>query len=717
MLAHAGGLAEISSRMIRIKDEQFSNYYIMRFMIQNPVIEVEEVGSDFFENSSELIQIVSPEGKILFANRAWLETLDYTRGDLPELDISQIIAPDHIDHCSRVLHRLITGVDEGVVELDAAFVSKRGRRIEVEGIINVRHRNGAVVATRGIFRNVTVLRGVERAERIRTEQTLRFLTALLRLRDHDALDLMGKIRLATEECAQVLGVSRASVWLFDDAREKIFCADLFLADASRHEAGAMLTAEQFPACFEAIHYHMAVAAKGAQTRPAARDFDDADAPGPGITSMLDSPVLVDGSFMGALCCGHAGSPRRWTREEEEFVTGVAFFIMHSLEAEKRRRAESLSRESEERFRVMFQNSPDAIFVNDHLSGEVLDANPAACQLHKLAHDRLVGRRMLDLVPPDEREAVEKGYQALITGECSLMESFSWTSDGLAVPVEITCKRIVFSGRPALLLNARDVTERRKSEAAQIEARSELEQRVQERTVQLAEANKQLQVEMSQRERLQMRMLLAIEQEQERIGQDLHDGVCQILTGAKFRAELLGKKLRAAVDVTPSDSDAIESLLMEGIRQARGVAYGLNPVKWEDGGLMKALEVLARGASTEAGPACVFHCPEPVLFDDHLLASHLYRIAQEALQNALKHARSKNIAIELTESDRVVTLAITDDGCGISLPQSMPTGMGFSNMRRRAGMIGGKVEIKPADCGGTTVVCRVRRADASVEGAA
>jgi PAS domain S-box-containing protein len=380
------------------------------------------------------------------------------------------------------------------------------------------------------------------------------------------------------------------------------------------------------------------------------------------------------------------------------------------------RAERALLESEQRFRDLFENSPDAIFV-ESLEGVVLDANPAACQLHGLPRERLIGRPVQDLVPPAEREAVRAGFKALVKGERAKTDGFSWTSEGRAVPVEITCKRIVFSGRPALLLNARDITERRKSEEALRQARDDLEQRVAERTAELAEANKQLQMEMSQRERMQMKMLLAIELEQERIGQDLHDGICQILTGAKFSTALLGRKIRDSAVLVPEDSDSIEALIKDAIRQARGVAYGLNPVKSEEGGLMNALAVLAMGANMEPRPACAFVCKEPVLFDDHSFAAHLYRIAQEALQNAVKHAEARNITIELSERAGVVTLAVTDDGTGFSLAQNKATGMGLSNMRRRAGMIGGKIEIKPAEQGGTSVVCRVRRAGIRTESGA
>ncbi len=129
---------------------------------------------------------------------------------------------------------------------------------------------------------------------------------------------------------------------------------------------------------------------------------------------------------------------------------------------KRKRAEDERRHSDERFRDLFEHSPDAIFV-ESVEGVVLDVNPAGCRLHKMTREELVGRRVEELVPPAERETVAREFPAVAAGECVHLEGFSWTSDGRAVPVEITSRRIVFSGQPALLLHVRDITERRQLE--------------------------------------------------------------------------------------------------------------------------------------------------------------------------------------------------------------------------------------------------------------
>ncbi|MDA7521330.1 PAS domain S-box protein [Verrucomicrobia bacterium] len=109
--------------------------------------------SDLVDNTSDLIQSVSPEGKILFVNRTWLETLGYTREELPSLNIFELIHPDCQEHCGNIFQRLMNGIDVGLVEV--VFQTKDGRRIPLEGRITVRHQHGEAVATRAIFRDVT----------------------------------------------------------------------------------------------------------------------------------------------------------------------------------------------------------------------------------------------------------------------------------------------------------------------------------------------------------------------------------------------------------------------------------------------------------------------------------------------------------------------------------------------------------------------------------
>jgi PAS domain S-box-containing protein len=131
---------------------------------------------------------------------------------------------------------------------------------------------------------------------------------------------------------------------------------------------------------------------------------------------------------------------------------------------ERKRAEQQLRDSEQRFRDLFEGSPDAIFVED-AHGTVLDINPAACRLQGLRREELIGKNLCDLVPPELREEVARDFQALVEGRLQQVEGVSRTHDGRVIPVEVRASRINYVGKPAVLLHVRDITDRKLAEAA------------------------------------------------------------------------------------------------------------------------------------------------------------------------------------------------------------------------------------------------------------
>ncbi|HYG34947.1 MAG TPA: sensor histidine kinase, partial [Clostridia bacterium] len=198
-----------------------------------------------------------------------------------------------------------------------------------------------------------------------------------------------------------------------------------------------------------------------------------------------------------------------------------------------------------------------------------------------------------------------------------------------------------------------------------------------------------------------------EQERERIGQDLHDGLCQLLSGIKFKTTLLEQKLQTKAPEEARDARALENLLNGAIQQARNIAHGLHPVALEAQGLMSALEELAASVTNVYGVACVCQFQHPVLVHDHSVATHLYRIAQEAINNAIRHGQASKVVLRLIGRKGNLALTIQDNGCGFSVRPKRKTGMGLHLMRYRARAMGATVDVKPGPTGGTVVTCRLR----------
>ena len=212
-------------------------------------------------------------------------------------------------------------------------------------------------------------------------------------------------------------------------------------------------------------------------------------------------------------------------------------------------------------------------------------------------------------------------------------------------------------------------------------------------------------DISERKRLEKTVLDISEREQRRIGQDLHDGLGQQLTGIAFMAKVQEQKLAERQIPEAADAAKIVQFVNDAILRTRELARGLIPVVQDAHGLMSALQLYASEIEDLFGIACWFQCEQPVLIHDAPMATHLYRIAQEAANNAIKHGHPKTILIRLYAGEREGTLIVRDDGIGFERPLGPHAGVGMHIMNYRAGMIGGTLEIRREQPRGTIVTCR------------
>jgi PAS domain S-box-containing protein len=206
-------------------------------------------------------------------------------------------------------------------------------------------------------------------------------------------------------------------------------------------------------------------------------------------------------------------------------------------------------------------------------------------------------------------------------------------------------------------------------------------------------------------RLERQILEISDREQARIGQDIHDGLCQQLIGLAFNANSLGQSLSAQGRGEAVTARKICVLLDEAITEARRVCRGLYPVRLKTEGLVPALEELAHTVTERFNLSCECELGTRRLLCDITTATHLYRIAQEAVNNAVKHSGAQHIQIRLSSSETGLELLVHDDGKGIKESPGRAGGMGLHIMDYRARSIGGSLEIVGGS-GGTTVSCRV-----------
>lgn len=234
----------------------------------------------------------------------------------------------------------------------------------------------------------------------------------------------------------------------------------------------------------------------------------------------------------------------------------------------------------------------------------------------------------------------------------------------------------------------------------------LETRVDERTSALRKANEKLQKEIAARHRLQKEILEISEREQQRIGRDLHDDLGQRLVGISYMSHQLANALSASGAPEAQQAAKITALLNDALGLTRSLARGLHPVALKSGGLMAALGDLAERTSEIFQMVCDFTGPasEPRLSDS--VATHLYRIAQEAVTNAVNHGKATLIRIELTAGPLGTVLSVADNGSGMPKLSPRRRGMGLRIMNYRADVIGGELAFLDSENGGTIVTCRV-----------
>jgi PAS domain S-box-containing protein len=216
-------------------------------------------------------------------------------------------------------------------------------------------------------------------------------------------------------------------------------------------------------------------------------------------------------------------------------------------------------------------------------------------------------------------------------------------------------------------------------------------------------------DVTQRRELEREIIEIANREQRRIGNDLHDGLGQELTGVALMLRGLVGRLRKEQSPSVGEAEEIVALVNNTIESARSLARGLSPVSVERGGLPSALRALATRVRETYGTPVRFRSKIwPQLTLDSGASNHIYRIAQEAVNNAIKHGHAREVIIDLHVTGETVTLIVSDNGKGLAPGASLASGMGLKIMRYRATMLGGEVTMDSRPEGGTRVILSCRQ---------
>ena len=213
-------------------------------------------------------------------------------------------------------------------------------------------------------------------------------------------------------------------------------------------------------------------------------------------------------------------------------------------------------------------------------------------------------------------------------------------------------------------------------------------------------------DISVRKQLEREVLAIGERERQRLARELHDGLGQHLSGAAYLADSLREQLGEKRLPEAEAAGRLTRLVEESIQLTRDLVRGLLPVRPEPEGLMAALQELAARTAGLFHLTCRYFCPRPVNVEDQSTATHLFRIAQEAVHNAIRHGKATRINIRLSQNTRRLSLTVRDNGVGIRLPAAPRQGLGLQIMSYRAGLIHGSLAVQKHRQGGTEVICTV-----------
>lgn len=382
----------------------------------------------------------------------------------------------------------------------------------------------------------------------------------------------------------------------------------------------------------------------------------------GVTFLVLTALLV-GGVGGA--CWHAHGHRRRVGMQDGGCGDSR--LSH---AAARDAVQEELRESQERMRAILDTTVDAIVTADE-KGTILSCNRAAEKLFGYTAAEMLNRNVSLLMPNPHRERHDAYMQRYLrTGQSRIIgvgrEVVALRKDGARLPVDLALSDAMVNGAHFFTAVIRDIGERKRLEAG---------------------------------------MVAANEQVRQEIGQELHDALGQQLTGISLLAKTLNRQLAARGDALQKDAAAVVDLSRQAVEQVRNLSHGLYPVNLRRLGLGGALQELAETTAHGFGIEFPVEVDETAAKLPEHAALHFYRIAQEATNNAIRHAKATRISISLRSDGDAVELCIQDNGPGLPSPPATAAGMGLSIMAYRASLLGAMIEYRSAPESGLAVICR------------
>jgi PAS domain S-box-containing protein len=422
----------------------------------------------------------------------------------------------------------------------------------------------------------------------------------------------------------------------------------------------------------------------------------------GIQALVNTGYVADGSWKFVLHASRS-KPYAWPAEDIELLSELAARLYTRIQ---RARVEEALRESERDFRALAESVPQIVWAT-RPDGWNVYFNQHWVDYTGKSMEESHGHGWTTPFHPDDKQRAWEAWQNAVNTQGSYsLECRLRRADGV-YRWWLIRSAPMFNGNGEIQKwfgTCTDIDDIKQAEQQIRQLNLDLETRVEQRTMALHTANEELQQQFEKRRQLEEEILHISEREQQRIGQDLHDDLGQQLAGVWMMSTVLTRNLAKSSPVNEPAASHISDVLKKAVAMTRNLARGLHPVAEEPGGLISALIDLAARVHDMFQVDCHFDSATDVQVEDNTIATHLYRIAQEAVSNAIKHGQAKHVNIRLAATAEAITLTVTDDGSGFAPLDQNRRGMGLRIMNYRADLIGAKVAIQKGQDIGTCVIC-------------
>ncbi|HEU0038420.1 MAG TPA: PAS domain S-box protein, partial [Verrucomicrobiae bacterium] len=583
-----------------------------------------------FENAAIGVSLANLSGRLVKCNPALQRLLGYPEAELQRMTFAEITHPDDVEADLRLYRALVAGEFKDY-QIEKRYIHKHGQAVWVRLTVSlVRPPSGEPQFAIGMVEDITRRK---QAEALTNTQM-------------QVLEMIASGKPMTETLNALLRMIEAQ-------SAEMLCSILLLDRDGlhvRHGAAPSLPADYLKAidgsaigpcagsCGTAAFRREAVFVADIATDPLWADYKHLALPH-GLRACWSTPIFdAQRNVLGTFAIYY----RKPALPDERHLQLIDVATHTAAVCIAKHRAEDALRESEERFRAAVEFSPDSVAVA--VNERVVYVNPAGAKLIGAENSKdLLGRSVYDFVPVELHETMRERRQQVLQHGVSAppIEIPILRLDGSTVLVEAQAVPFVYAGQPAILNLGHDITNRKRAEAE----RAELVAR-----------------EKKAREEFTHKLIVSQEAERRRIAGELHDSLGQNLLLAKNRAQLALSSGQASPE-TREQLEAIRDVAAQAIAEVRQIAHALHPYQLDHLGLTRAVEAMIE--NTAQSTNIVFeHKLDPV--DDVFspeAATNLYRVIQECLTNALKHAQARSVRLRLDRDVRHVRLLVEDNGWG------------------------------------------------------